>query len=146
MNNDIGFLIKQIGKRMKESFDSLFGENGLTSQQGFILFLLQRNNGTLSQKDIEVQLQVSHPTVVGLIQRLENNGFVRTYTADEDRRMKMVELTEKSRELHEKINRNRSYMENKLVENISDEQQEELICLLNKIIDNLDRKGEDAYV
>ena len=49
-----------------------------------------------NQKQLQTMMNVSHPTMVGLVQRLEANGFVTTAPDTMDRRNKIVSLTEEA--------------------------------------------------
>lgn len=71
-------------------------EQDLTWAQSRLIGFLTRNGGERTQKEIENFLEVSHPTVVGIVSRMEQNGFVTCRTDQTDRRNKIVSLTEKS--------------------------------------------------
>lgn len=75
----------------------------LTLTQTRVLGFLAEMGGQATQKEIEDDLQVSHPTVVGLVSRMEQKGFLTTRPDPMDRRNKLVELTEKARELDQAI-------------------------------------------
>ena len=52
--------------------------------------------GRRRKKEIEGFLQVSHPTVAGIISRMEQNGFVRCWLDPADKRSKIVCQTERA--------------------------------------------------
>lgn len=89
-------LIKQINDAMVLQMNRNLSEWDLTFSQMQILRVLHKNGGAASQKYIETSLGVTHPTVVGLVTRLEKNGFVETHHDDADRRRKIVTLTPKA--------------------------------------------------
>ena len=49
-----------------------------------------------TQKNIENFTRVSHPTVFGLVSRMEQNGFVRCWLDPADKRSKIVGQTERA--------------------------------------------------
>ena len=71
LNDDIGHLIKIVDEQLKKRFDKDLQKFDLTLSQMRVLWFLKSKGGRTSQKDIEDFLQVSHPTVVGLISRLK---------------------------------------------------------------------------
>ncbi|MBD5383918.1 MAG: MarR family transcriptional regulator, partial [Ruminococcaceae bacterium] len=77
---DIGLLIKRLADKIKFSVDVLLKEQGVTFSQTLVIDFLHSQGGRATQKEIEDHLQVSHPTVVGIISRLEKNGFVSCHT------------------------------------------------------------------
>ena len=82
----VGPLFKVINERMQASADADLKEQGLTFAQSQVIVYLIEHAGRALQKEIETSLKVSHPTVSGLVSRLEKNGFVRTWVAEDDRR------------------------------------------------------------
>ena len=95
-HDDIGYLIHQIDNRIKTNIDNHFKVHDLTFSQSQVLHLLEKNGGSMSQKQLQTQMNVSHPTMVGLVQRLESNRFVTTETDSQDRRNKIVIITEEA--------------------------------------------------
>lgn len=74
----IGCLLKMITDKIKMRADADLAQQGLTLTQSRVLGYLDRSGGQATQKEIEGFLQVSHPTVAGIINRMEQNGFVRS--------------------------------------------------------------------
>ena len=95
-NEDIGYLIHKIDNKIKTNIDNHFKIHDLTFSQSQVLHLLSKNGGTVNQKQLQTMMNVSHPTMVGLVQRLESNGFVTTAPDNMDRRNKIVSLTEEA--------------------------------------------------
>ena len=94
----IGYLLARIHSNMDRRANNNLKASGMTfSQMRLMHFLFKQGEATPSQKDIEDFLQVSHPTVVGLIQRLEAKELVRSGFDSQDRRVKSVYLTEAGR-------------------------------------------------
>ena len=61
---------------MKALGDNDLKTQDLTFSQAQVLVVIERNGGTIAQKEIEKILDVSHPTIVGLVNRLHEKGFV----------------------------------------------------------------------
>ena len=72
----IGCLLKMITDKIKMRADADLAQQGLTLTQSRVLGYLDRSGGQATQKEIEGFLQVSHPTVAGVIGRMEQKGFV----------------------------------------------------------------------
>ncbi len=136
--NDLGFIIKQIDTAVKRKFDEKFAKYDLTAQQSrVLLFLVHQKGHRASQREIEKFLQVTHPTVAGVVCRLEEKGFVTTAAGDEDRRLTIVELSEQSMRLFAGMEKGRLDMERQMFQGISAEEKEELLRLLRKVRNNL---------
>lgn len=84
----IGFLLKQIHDNMDRHANRNLKPQGLTFSQMRLLVLLYVRPSAPSQKELEEQMGVTHPTVVGLIKRLEGKGLVRCGFDSRDKRVK----------------------------------------------------------
>jgi len=136
--NDPGFIIKQIDTSIKRRIDERLAKYDLTAQQSrVLLFLVHQKGHRASQREIEKFLQVTHPTVVGVVCRLEEKGFVTTSAGAEDKRLTMVELSERSGRLFAGMEKGRIDLERQMYQGVSAEEKEELLRLLKKIRNNL---------
>lgn len=93
----IGYYIKSINDKLKVKADEELKSSGLTFSQSRVLAYLNAKGGQTTQKEMEEHLEVSHPTVVGIVSRMEQNGFLTTWFDTRQQRSKMVALTEKAR-------------------------------------------------
>ena len=81
---DIGYYIKRINDKLKAGFDAYLCDVDLTSSQARVIEYVYWNGGMVTQKEIEVFLDVAHPTVVGIVNRLEKKGYLNCHL-DENR-------------------------------------------------------------
>ncbi|MGN1234897.1 MAG: MarR family winged helix-turn-helix transcriptional regulator [Christensenellaceae bacterium] len=96
MDRHIGWILKVITDKLKVRADADLSRQGLTLTQSRVLLFLQSKQGEATQKEIEEYLGVSHPTVVGVVGRMEQNGFVSSWMDPRDKRNKIVRVTEKA--------------------------------------------------
>ncbi len=92
MKNDVGYLIKSINDKMTVKVGAELKQYNLTMSQCRVFTYLGSRGGQATQKEIEVFLDVAHPTVVGIVSRMKQNGYVTCWTS-EDKRNKNVKLT-----------------------------------------------------
>lgn len=138
MNHGIGYQFKIIDERIKVRADEDLKRHDLTLTQTRVLGFLTEMGGRTTQKEIEDDLQVSHPTVVGLVSRMEQKGFLTTRTDPMDRRNKLVELTEKAKMLDEAIDMTVEQHDRELLQGFSEQEIDTLKGFLDRIIHNLD--------
>lgn len=142
MTHEIGFLLKKIQENMDKHATRIFNPVDLTSSQFQVLkFVRGRGEEKTTQKEIELYLQVSHPTVVGIIRRLENKGFVRTEFDGKDKRDKYVYLTQKEEELFQQAEESKYEMEAILTKDLTKEQVQELRELLFLVYESVKLKA-----
>ncbi len=88
--------MKQITDKIKASADASLKSKALTLSQMRVLEFASRHAEGVTQKAIEEHFQVSHPTIVGIITRMEKNGYLDCWMNPEDKRNKIVRLTPKA--------------------------------------------------
>lgn len=143
-HKDIGFLIKTISERFRSSIGEAVCERGLTMSQMMVLQILRENGGSSNQRYIERRLEVAHPTVVGLVTRLEKNGFVTSRTDPENRRNKIVEMTDKSYQAFDFFEAGYQDFKKVVFRGFSEEEKEQLLCLLGRLRENLESDPQRA--
>lgn len=138
IKKDVGYLIKNINDKLKTRADSDLMKLNLTLTQSRVLALLINAGGVSTQKEIEMFLEVSHPTVVGIITRMEQKGYVKCHFDQKDRRNKIVEITDIAKDLgsslEEQINKNGQRM----LKSLSEEEVKKLKEMLTIIYKNME--------
>ena len=112
-------------------------EMDLTSAQGRIMGFLARSKEPPCPKDIEEAFQLSHPTVSGLLSRLEKKGFLELRPDKDDRRCKRIYILPKGEQCEQKMHQTITEIENRLVAGFSDEEQRMFQDFLDRAIANL---------
>lgn len=93
--------------------------------------------GKATQKEIEDHLQVSHPTIVGIVSRLEKNGFVACSVDEKDRRNKIVCATCKALNTVDAMRIGKQKMEERLTKGISETELAEFNRIINLMCKNI---------
>ena len=136
MKNDVGYLIKRINDKLKVRADAELKKYHLTMSQSRVLVYLRSRGGQATQKEIEIFLDVAHPTVVGLVSRMEQNGYVTCWPC-EDGRNKYVKLTPQAEAIDKDMQRNQLENEEMLLAPLSPEDRERLRDLLLTVAEHL---------
>ena len=137
MISHIGYLIKSINDKIKIHADEDLKSHDLTLTQSRVLIYLVHHGGKATQKEIETFLEVSHPTVVGIVSRMTKNGYLSTSFDPDDRRNKDVELTKKAHETGKDMDHVIGNMEKRMLSPLSDDEITQLTEMLEKVYDNL---------
>lgn len=138
MKQPIGYLLKQITDKMKVSADASFKEKDLTFAQARVLEYVISKGGNTTQKSIEDYLEVSHPTVVGIVSRMEKSGYLVCHVDKEDKRNKIVETTERAVCVSQELETGKAAQEEKLLKGLTEEEIETLyriLCVIRKNVD-----------
>lgn len=123
-------LAKRIGDEHLKQID-------LTQSQADVIILLAHESGKVfRQRDIEIALNYSNPTVTGLLNRLEQKGFIVRRVDPEDSRARIISLTNKALEIIEEIYQSIRRTEQMLLDGFSEEEIEILQPLMSRIAKN----------
>lgn len=126
-----------LSQRMQENCEKL----GLTSSQSRFLHHLWYREHILKEpthaKELEAFFDVTHPTVSGILQRMESAGFVTFEASETDRRCKTIHLTPLAEETHAEAEHYIRQIEATLMDGMTEEEVAQLRSLLNKAADNL---------
>ena len=134
---DIGWKIKRLHTAFSQFRDRNIEELDLTPSQAFLLgYLSRHSDAPVYASDIGKDFGLRHPTVSGLLSRMEQKGFIR-YDADEDHRRKRIVLTERALAVHERIIENIHRTNDIAAANLSEEERTELHRLLDRVYENL---------
>ena len=95
----------------------------LTASQGRILAFIAHSPQPPCPRDMEEAFHLTHPTVSGLLRRLEKKGFIRIDPDPADRRCKRVSLDVKGRECLAKMDATIASNEEKLVKDFTEEEK-----------------------
>lgn len=134
----IGGMIKYISDKVRQKADNNLKNHNVTLSQVRVLNFLWRENGSCSQKQIEDFLQVSHPTVVGLVSRMEQSGYIQTSVSPDDKRNKIVTVTDSGMSLACELCRYMEDIDKRMLVGLTDEQQVQLADMLYIVAQNFE--------
>ncbi len=98
---------------------------------------LSRQTQPPCARDVEEALHLSHPTVSGLLNRLEKKGFVELRPDEQDHRCKRIYTLPKGHECRTLMHNTMEQIEERLVLDFTPEEREEFSSLLDRAIQNM---------
>lgn len=100
-------------------------------------YILKNDKKIIYQKDLEEILNLRRATVSGVLGTMEKHGLLMRSISEEDARKKAVILTEKARNIFKKKSQTLNELENKIIQNISVDELNIFINVLNKMKNNI---------
>ena len=137
-----GFLISQIKQIQGRVFDSLLQEAGIeefNGAQGRILYVLWQEDN-LPIIELSKRTGLAKTTLTGMLDRMEERGFLQRVPDRTDRRQLRIVLSQKARDLNKKYNDVSDEMSIIFYEGFKDEEIDLFESYLDKILKNLMRK------
>ena len=89
--------VTHLARKMHTVFDNMVRKRGQSLARARVLRRLQTAGAGDNQKALAEYLEIEGPTVVRLLDSLEQLGCIERQTADGDRRSKQIVLTEEGR-------------------------------------------------
>lgn len=133
----IAILLKKTALVVEKISNRMLSPYGLTHTQFKILMMLYHQpDKSVRQADIEEHFSMTNPTVTGIIQNLEKKNLVQRIENPRDKRSKLLALTESAREMEAEMHQLSELREQQITEKLTDEEKQQLIELLKKIIEN----------
>lgn len=126
----------------KEIHTKLIAYNLTKSQLDILNYLDQHPDQMTCQKDLQNYLHVSNATINGLVNRLEQNGYIYRITNSEDKRMVSIHPTEKANQIKDLFLTTIYNLEQKMMAHIAPDKQEELVNLLEQMIQNIESEDQ----
>jgi DNA-binding MarR family transcriptional regulator len=118
-------------------FTRLFRPYGLTPSQYNVLRILRGEGQPLPILEIASRTIAVVPGITGLIDRLEEAGFVKRERCREDRRVIWVRLTQRARKTLAELDEPLEALHKRLIGNLTQAELKELIRLLEKAREGL---------
>ncbi len=138
MHTHYGHRIRILHWCTDQAMTAALAQMELTAAQGHIMGYLAHRDTPACFRDIEEIFHLSHPTVSGLLSRLEKKGFIEFRPDPVDRRCKRIWIREKGRQCDELMRRTIESNEKKMVQGFTPEEQTQFAALLERAIANMD--------
>jgi MarR family 2-MHQ and catechol resistance regulon transcriptional repressor len=118
--------------QLQNRLGRFFREFGLTSSQYNVLRILRGEGKPMPSLEIAERMIQVVPAMTGLIDRLENQGFVERRRCEDDRRVVYIKITEKAAKLLERMDKPLATLHRELMGHMTKAELRQLSQLLEK--------------
>ncbi len=137
MQKHYGHRLRVLHWCLDQTITNALASMELTAAQGPILGYLSHRETPPCAKDIEEVFHLSHPTVSGLLTRLEKKGFVEFRPDAADRRCKRIYILPKGRACNERMHATIRATEESLVTGFTEAEKAQFSEFLDRAIANM---------
>lgn len=142
LDNQLCFKLYTASRLITQTYHPLLSQQGLTYPQYLVLLVLWEKDGQ-PVNDIAKRLFLETNTVTPLLQRMEKEGILVRSRGKQDARQTIVTLTQKGRELREKLSRVPFTVANAvLCDTVNPETAPNLYKMLDGIVEKLSSKPQ----
>ena len=143
LKRSFGFLLHDISRLLRTSFDRHARTIGLTRAQWRVLAHLSRNEG-IKQAGLAEILEIQPITLARLLDRLSADGWVERQPDPSDRRVKRLFLTDKARPILVELRSVALSVREEALYGLDDQDQDRLIDQLRVVKQNLIAANSNA--
>lgn len=142
---EVGRKIEMLSRQIRRKVDESISSQDLTAKQAMILLVIYDLSKVkdVYAKDIEDAFDMRRATVTGILQLMEKNGIIVREENNVDGRLKRIRLTQKAINLRLKIKKNIQKVESNLLSDLSKEEIERFLKIMEKMSHNLCTKKEE---
>lgn len=136
--NSCGVLLKQINDELEKNANNAMRTHDITMAQcGLLLVLNDMPEQQLPLKELERQLHIAQSTAVGLVSRLEQKKLVEGFGSAEDKRIKIIRITQEGAECCRQAQQHMTQAEEHILSGLTDTEKAIFLALLKKVRDSL---------
>ncbi|MFE0380347.1 MarR family winged helix-turn-helix transcriptional regulator [Streptomyces inhibens] len=135
LHADTGYLLYRLGLRSGQLFNTSLQESGLRLRHYVLLRYLATSEGAL-QRELSTRLGYDPSAIVGLVDDLEKLGFAERRPSPDDRRSRIVVLTENGRVFLRDTDEACLRVTNELLDPLEPAERETLHTLLRRIAES----------
>src|SRR3712207_1479847 len=129
----LGFLVVETARSWRYCLDQRLKPLGLSLGKWTTLAHLAWGADKLTQKEVAARIGIEEPTLVGILDRLQQDGWVTRKSHTEDRRCKTVHLEPRAAEVIDNIFSTAKELRHELIADISKRDLETCIAVLSRI-------------
>ncbi len=129
----IGLLLNDTWRAWRAKLDSRLKPLGLSQGKWRTLVHLSKGGDQISQSELAARMAIEEPTLVGLLQRLESDGWIKRKSASHDRRCKTVRLARKTTGILDRIFKTARELRHELLADIPSRDLQTCMRVLSRI-------------
>lgn len=139
--NEFGLLLFGTARAWRTKLDRRLRPLGLSQGKWRTLIHLSQGGDKLTQKEIAERMGIEEPTLAGLLDRLQDGGWIVRRESPNDRRCKIVHLQPRSKAVLEEIFNTAHGLRHELISDIPPDDLEVCIRVLTQIQKRAEERG-----
>ena len=133
-----GHQIKLLSNAFEQAINRSCELAGLTGVQAFMVgYVIRHADQPIYAKTLEQEFHLKHPTVCGILQRLESKGFITLAPEESDRRRRRIVPTQKAIDNHRQSTQQLREVDRQLVAGFTKEESDLFYSFLSRAAANV---------
>lgn len=140
MRDQFPFAVARVTRRWRKLLDERLKDLGVTQARWTTMVYLQKGGEGLTQRELARLMAIENPTLVRLLDSLEQQGLIERRPCPNDRRARRLHLTPDGTEFMNVLTERAAKLREEMLEGISDEEIEGAVAVFHKIMENAERQ------
>lgn len=144
--NNIGFNIRRLSNYIKRDIEKSSVSQKIVLPKGVngwaIGYFYENREKQIFQRDFENRFSIRRSTASNILKTMEQNGFIKRVSVENDARLKRIILTDKAVKIHQDIMNDITNREKRMRKGFTDSEIETFLSMINRFITNLEEQDD----
>ena len=140
MRDQFPFAVARVTRRWRRLLDERLKDLGVTQARWTTMVYLQQGGEGLTQRELARLMAIENPTLVRLLDSLEQQGLIERRPCPNDRRARRLHLTKDGTEFMNVLTERAARLREEMLEGISDRDIEGAVKVFHRILENAERQ------
>tara|TARA_Y100000780_G_C13440923_1_gene323317 strand:+ start:11 stop:436 length:426 start_codon:yes stop_codon:yes gene_type:complete len=140
MRDQFPFAVARVTRRWRKMLDERLKDLGVTQARWSTMVYLEKGGEGLTQRELASLMAIENPTLVRLLDSLEQQGLIERRPCPNDRRARRLHLTNAGRAFMDDLSERAEVLREEMLEGISDEEIECTVKVFQKILENAEKQ------
>lgn len=136
LKDQFPFAVARVTRRWRKLLDERLKDLGVTQARWTTMVYLQRGGEGLTQRELAQLMAIENPTLVRLLDSLEEQGLIERRPCKRDRRARRLHLTSAGERFMKDLNHRADILRDEMLEGISDTEMESMLSVFTRIMEN----------
>ncbi|WP_417565340.1 MarR family transcriptional regulator [Marinobacter sp.] len=140
MREQFPFAVARVTRRWRKMLDERLKDLGVTQARWSTMVYLEKGGEGLTQRELASLMAIENPTLVRLLDSLEQQGLIERRPCPNDRRARRLHLTDAGRAFMDDLSGRAEVLREEMLKGISDEEIECTVKVFHKILENAEKQ------
>ncbi|MEA1080106.1 MarR family transcriptional regulator [Marinobacter qingdaonensis] len=139
MKDQFPFAVARVTRRWRKMLDERLKDLGVTQARWSTMVYLDKGGEGLTQRELANLMAIENPTLVRLLDSLEQQGLIERRPCPNDRRARRLFLTKAGRAFMDDLTERAEKLRDQMLAGLSDDDIECTVRVFNKILENAEQ-------
>lgn len=143
MRRQFPFSVARIARRWRKLLDERLKDLGVTQARWSTMVALHRGGEGVTQRELAELMAIENPTLVRLLDNLEEQKLIERRPCEKDRRARRLHLTPRGGQFMEQLDDRAEGLRDQLLAGISDDELETCLNVFDRVLHNAEQVNHD---